>query len=94
MYMLTYSGAVAISALLSICALTLIALGSRRARHYAHRHPIRYAALGVILAVSNVMAQKTPATPPPGFYMRMLVQPGTNTSGRTMRPVDFGIEVQ
>ena len=94
MYILTFPVAFAFSALLSICTLALIALGSRSVRRYAARNPWRYAALCAIMTASNVMAQKPPATSPPGFYLRLLSRASTNTAVRTMRPVDFRIEVK
>ena len=46
MYLLDYYQALGAALLLSIAALTLAALASRRARDYARAHPARYAALG------------------------------------------------
>lgn len=97
MYLLNYAQCLACAALISIIALTLAALVSRQVRTYARRHPFRYAAVGVLLSVSAVMAGKEPVEPEPireGVYLKMLNKPSTNLTENVLRPVDFEIQAK
>ena len=97
MYLLDYYEALGAALLLSIAALTLAALGSRRVRHYAAAHPARYAALAVLLAAANVMANKTPVPPEvkDAVRLRLMGLPGRvgidDPELDKYRPMDFRI---
>ena len=97
MYLLDYYQALGSALLLSIVALTLAALASRRARHYAAAHPARYAALAVLLAAANVMANKTPVPPEvkDAVRLRLMGLPGRvgidDPELNKYRPLDFRI---
>ena len=94
MYLLTYVQSLACAALITILALTLAALVSRKVRAYARRHPLRYAALAVLLTISAVRASK-PVIPGPvwtGLYLNLLTKEQTNSTLNVLRPVDFEIQ--
>lgn len=98
MYLLDCYQALGAALLLSIAALTLAALGSRRVRHYAAAHPARYAALAVLLAAANVWANKPPGTPPEvkeAVRLRLMGLPGRvgidDPELDRYRPFDFRI---
>lgn len=97
MYLLDYYQALGSALLLSIVALTLAALASRRARHYAAAHPARYAALAVLLAAANVMANKIPVPPEvkDAVRLRLMGLPGRvgidDPELDKYRPMDFRI---
>ena len=97
MYLLDYYQALGAALLLSIAALTLAALASRRTRDYARAHPARYAALAVLLAAANVMANKTPVPPEvkDAVRLRLMGLPGRvgidDPELDKYRPMDFRI---
>lgn len=97
MYLLDYYQSLGVAALISIAALTLAALLSRRARNYAASHPARYAALAVLLAAANVMANKPPVPPEvkDAVRLRLIGLPGRvgidDPELNKYRPFDFRI---
>lgn len=97
MWMLDYYQTLGAALLVSIVALTLAALLSRRARNYAQAHPARYAALAAILAAANVMANKPPAPPEvkEAVRLRLMGLPGRvgidDPELERYRPMDFRI---
>lgn len=97
MYLLDYYQALGAALLLSISALTLAALASRRARDYARAHPARYAALAVLLAAANVVANKPPVPPEvkEAVRLRLMGLPGRvgidDPELDKYRPMDFRI---
>ena len=100
MYLLDYYQALGAALLLSIAALTLAALASRRARDYARAHPARYAALAVLLAAANVVANKPPVPPEvkDAVRLRLIGLPGRATNAvpelNKYIPMDFRIVTQ
>ena len=96
MYLLNYAQCLGAAALITVVALTLAALVSRKVRAYARRYPLRYAALAVLLTVSAVKASK-PIIPGPvwtGLYLNLLSKEQTNATLNVMRPVDFEIQAK
>ena len=97
MWVLDYYQALGAALLLSIVALTLAALASRRARDYARAHPARYAALAVLLAAANVVANKPPVPPEvkDAVRLRLMGLPGRvgidDPELNKYRPLDFRI---
>lgn len=97
MWMLDYYQTLGAALLVSIVALTLAALASRRVRHYASAHPARYAALALLLAAANVMANKPPAPPEvkEAVRLRLMGLPGRvgidDPELERYRPMDFRI---
>lgn len=98
MYLLDYAQCLGAALLTSLAALTFAALASRRVRHYASAHPARYAALALLLAAANVMANKPPAAPPEvkeAVRLRLMGLPGRvgidDPELERYRPMDFRI---
>ena len=96
MYLMNYAQCLGAAALITIIALTLAAVVSRKVRAYARRYPLRYAALGVLLSVSAVMAGKPPIPGPgwTGLYLNLLKQEQNDETYMLLRPVDFEIQAK